>query len=179
MLSDLAMRVVLGAGLGLGVLDLAWLNLALAPELALPERAAPERAAAERAESAALEPTELDAPGTVGAPLPRSVPSSPVYFETGSAELDARAKNALDELVRELAAEDEIAIEGHADHRGSTQRNRALSRQRAEVVAKYLVERGLSPARLQVSWVGARQPTQDHELWRDRRVEIHITRGSR
>jgi outer membrane protein OmpA-like peptidoglycan-associated protein len=68
-----------------------------------------------------------------------------VKFQTGSAELTRQARAQLENLGKVLASRKgklgpgEIVIEGHADARGSAERNKKLSEQRANSVVKHLV----------------------------------------
>jgi outer membrane protein OmpA-like peptidoglycan-associated protein len=80
-----------------------------------------------------------------------------VTFVTDSAELSGRARNALDVLAGAMKSNQlatlRFTIEGHADPRGSDERNLKLSQARAESVRQYLVEKhGLASER--VSAVG-------------------------
>ena len=198
--STLALRALLGASLGLGVLDLVWINVALAPELTEAAASEPIREArprtatvheeagrrvAERevagrevattdgeATRALASDDEADGDVATGDPAPRVV-----YFASRSAVLGDRARAALGAIVRDLPAGSRIVLEGHADYRGDEQRNRQLSRQRAETVATQLRELGVAGDRVQVRYVGearARLRGDATELWRDRRVDIQI-----
>lgn len=76
-----------------------------------------------------------------------------ITFQTDSAVLLTESQNAVDVLARALQS-DKLAgfsfrVEGHADPRGSEDRNLRLSQQRAETVVAYLVSRhGILPERL-------------------------------
>jgi outer membrane protein OmpA-like peptidoglycan-associated protein len=77
-----------------------------------------------------------------------------ITFETNSAGLTARAKQALDVVGRAFAsdklASSRFAIEGHADPRGGAAANLKLSQARAEAVRDYLVNtRRIDRARLE------------------------------
>ena len=66
-----------------------------------------------------------------------------VQFETGKADLKAESFTLLDEVAKMLKDNPQvelISVEGHTDSTGSADFNRKLSQQRAESVAKYLVE---------------------------------------
>ena len=71
--------------------------------------------------------------------------SMSITFQKNSAELTESAKLALDKVGRALnmdkLAEFKFIIEGHADKSGSYQLNQQLSRERAETVMNYLVNR--------------------------------------
>jgi outer membrane protein OmpA-like peptidoglycan-associated protein len=76
-----------------------------------------------------------------------------ITFETQSSSLTADSKRILDNLAIALNS-DQLArfrfnIEGHADARGSSERNLTLSQQRAQAVRDHLVgRRQIDPARL-------------------------------
>ena len=69
-----------------------------------------------------------------------------VKFATGSADLTPEARAQLEGLGKALASRNgkmgpgEIVVEGHTDARGSDELNRRLSEQRAQSVAKHLVQ---------------------------------------
>ena len=67
-----------------------------------------------------------------------------IFFASGSATLDDKAKQVLDQEVSLLArtnANAYIRIEGNTDNTGDPQVNKSLSMQRAQTVISYLVER--------------------------------------
>ena len=87
-------------------------------------------------------PTTAAGP-TASASAPRRDVSLLVTFVTNSAALTNRAQQLLDVVGRALSA-DQLAglkfnVEGHADPRGSTNANLALSQARAESVRAYLI----------------------------------------
>ena len=71
-----------------------------------------------------------------------------VKFRSGSAELNADAKTALDEFagkVKELKRPVWMEIQGHTDSTGSTEINDALGAKRAEAVRLYLARKHQLP----------------------------------
>ena len=76
-----------------------------------------------------------------------------VFFDSGSAVLDARAREILDHAVEQIRATDVrgLSIEAAADRVGSAEANLRLSRRRAEAVRAYLLARGLPPAAIRVA----------------------------
>lgn len=71
-----------------------------------------------------------------------------VKFRSGSAELNAAAKTALDEFaakVKELKRPVWMEIQGHTDSTGSTEINDALGAKRAEAVRLYLARKHQLP----------------------------------
>jgi len=204
MASVTALRAILGASLGLGAIDVLWLDMVLAPKVvdaephapaarlaAVPPAPTPDPAPVP-AVAAAEPPTVAPAPPVEPAPAepapavepppapPPEPPPAPdtaqVYFETRSAELDSDARANLDLLAGQPGT---FVLEGHADARGRERFNDALSRDRALAVQAYLVERGVDAARIEVRYVGEDAAVRRGELWRDRRVDIEITGGPR
>lgn len=174
--------VVLGASLGLGVLNLVWLDLALAPHVLASTDAA----------SSSVAPTPASAPAVVVAPARAVVveppaPAAPlvtlaseqVYFASTSAALDDTARACLQGIVEHADAGATFLLEGHADRRGEHDFNFELGRRRAEAVRDHLGELGVARARIRAVSHGEMQAGARDALWRDRRVEIQITGGSR
>ncbi|MDQ3367156.1 MAG: OmpA family protein [Myxococcota bacterium] len=196
MASVIALRAILGASLGLGTLDLVWINLAGAPQLiaggvAPAPMSAPAPAAVTTAVAAVPDPAIVmePAPAVEAAPAPIVVaprePAKPVaeqvYFPSMSAVLDAAGREVLDAIVAQAAqagADAVIVLQGHADHRGDERYNRQLSKQRALATARYLTARGIPHAGLRIGFVGEDHASAGSELWRDRRVDIQVTGGA-
>ena len=102
-----------------------------------------------------------------------------VTFVTGSAELTASAKGALDVLAKAMAdtrlANLRFTIEGHADPRGSTEYNQDLSRSRAQSVRTYLMsQHGMPAERVDAVGKGSQEllNTTDTAAPENRRVTI-------
>jgi len=72
-----------------------------------------------------------------------------------------------------------VNIIGHTDARGTAEYNQRLSEIRANVVAKYLQSKGVTPNRIQVHGVGEDQPVADNQTEegraKNRRVEFVIS----
>ena len=83
-----------------------------------------------------------------------------VYFENNSFVLDTLSFSELDELINLLRKNHsmEIKIEGHTDNIGQDTDNLILSQNRAKSVYDYLVNHGISKARLSYKGFGARRP---------------------
>lgn len=116
---------------------------------------------------------------TVLAPKKKPSASLLITFETNSATLTARSKEQLDvvaaTLKNEKLREFTFNVEGHADARGSSDANRALSQQRAEAVRLYLISSRSVPAeRLRAVGKGDSEPmnTRDIAAAENRRVTI-------
>jgi outer membrane protein OmpA-like peptidoglycan-associated protein len=185
MASTLALRALLGAGLGLGALDLAWLNLGVVPRLVAPGEAAipeptprlPERVVvAPRPEPETSRPTSQPIENDMPSPAVVAMKTS-VYFATRSVSVDSQARATLEHFVSRAGPAGEFVLEGHADHRGDESLNRELSKQRAKTVAEQLEQLGVTASRIRIGFVGERAASSSDELWRDRRVDIQITGG--
>lgn len=103
---------------------------------------------------------------------------SNLFFASNSVELDQHAHKELDLWVDFFTGRRDLAIEliGHTDNVGSEAYNLKLSKQRADVVAEYLVAKGINPARISVQGVGFAKPIADNSSedgrGKNRRVDI-------
>jgi outer membrane protein OmpA-like peptidoglycan-associated protein len=107
-----------------------------------------------------------------------------VLFDFDSADLRSQASDVLDELVELLDLLDDAPAEvrGHTDDVGSDDYNLRLSRDRAQAVADYFTDNGISSARLSIEGLGASEPVADNAnpdgsdnpdgRARNRRVEV-------
>ena len=109
-----------------------------------------------------------------------------VRFRTNRADIQGRRSNEiLDSVVAILNAHPEITnvdIQGHTDDKGNAERNRGLSRDRANTVMQYLVAHGIAASRLQAHGFGPDRPLVQGRSRRaraaNRRVEFRITVGN-
>jgi outer membrane protein OmpA-like peptidoglycan-associated protein len=110
-----------------------------------------------------------------------------VYFQTNKDVIERRSFPLLMNIAAVINAHPEIGnvrVEGHTDSRGRADKNRDLSRRRAEAVVRYLVEQGSVPAtRLSAEGFGPDRPivsdarsAADHA--RNRRVEFNLGNAS-
>lgn len=103
-----------------------------------------------------------------------------VLFATGSAEIQGGTNQNLEKLVNFLKQypDRQVLIEGHTDNVGSATFNQTLSRQRAESVRRFLVNRGIESSRLSVSGYGYERPVASNDTatgrQQNRRVEVVI-----
>jgi outer membrane protein OmpA-like peptidoglycan-associated protein len=176
---------VLGAAVSLtgGLADLAYINLALVPRMI----DQPEVAAGAPAIAAVVEAPAVEAPEPIEAPAieperPRRISyelAGVVRFRTGSDVLDRRARAELERVAKLLLADPEAIAraDGHADARGPSPYNQALSDRRADTVARALEELGVEPSRIGRRGFG--ESLAGEEWFRDRRVEISIGRRER
>lgn len=103
-----------------------------------------------------------------------------IFFEQGTPNILPNSYPELDRLVETLkkSPKMEIEVSGHTDNVGNHGLNLALSEKRAEVIVKYLTDKGIKPARLSNKGYGDTQPiasNQKEETRKlNRRVEIKI-----
>lgn len=98
-----------------------------------------------------------------------------VFFESKATELDPKAVEVVDEIAADarIARPQQIVIRGFADPRGGAGDNARLSDERAQTVARALLDRGIEPARLKTEAFGETSTAGDPLLQSaDRRVEV-------
>ena len=101
-----------------------------------------------------------------------------VLFEPAQARLNASANRTVLKLVQFLQLNPRriVRIEGYTDNQGNQPSNLALSRERAQEVAKVLEDLGVNKQRLQVVGYGEAYPLAENASQRgraqNRRVEI-------
>ncbi len=83
-----------------------------------------------------------------------------VYFEYDSAALTFEARDELKRKTEWLRTNPEVnvLIEGHCDERGTTEYNLALGDQRAQSAKRFIINLGISPARLYTVSYGEEKP---------------------
>lgn len=149
-------------------------------EAARMEREARERAERERDEAmtkvkefAAVEETLQGTVITLGGAL---------LFRFNEATLLPTARDKLDQVataLQTLDTDQTLVIEGHADAVGTRDYNRQLSRERADAVRGYLVEKGVSPDKIVTLGKGEEEPVAPNAdpegRANNRRVEIVIS----
>jgi peptidoglycan-associated lipoprotein len=88
-----------------------------------------------------------------------------IHFEYDSSKLSSMAKMLLKEKAAWLKGNysASVIIEGHCDNRGTTEYNLALGEQRASAVKAYLINLGVSAARLNTISYGEEQPLDSHQ----------------
>ena len=106
-----------------------------------------------------------------------------VYFDYDSDDLTAEAEAKLRTKAAILRANPtlEIRVDGHADERGSTEYNLALSQRRAETVRDFLTGYGIAASRITTIPYGEERPRVEgtgEAVWaQNRRAEFAITGG--
>lgn len=125
----------------------------------------------------------LDGSGVVvvrqGDDLLLRVPND-LSFNVNQSTLNAGVRESLDGIARTVVEypETTILVVGHADSTGKDDYNLKLSERRANAVADYLGQRGVTPARLSAVGRGESQPIADNNSEegraKNRRVEIRL-----
>jgi outer membrane protein OmpA-like peptidoglycan-associated protein len=104
-----------------------------------------------------------------------------ILFASGKSALLSTAQDKLNQVANVLKdeAEHKISVEGYTDSRGSDELNERLSRDRADSVRQYLVDRGVVGGQIQAAGRGSSSPvaSNDNAEGRadNRRVEIVVT----
>ncbi|WP_263260923.1 OmpA family protein [Pseudomonas sp. RIT-PI-S] len=105
-----------------------------------------------------------------------------VLFEFDKSNLTAEAQSQLTALLDRLKAADVVSVkvEGHTDSMGTDRYNQGLSERRAASVVTFLVEHGVSQAKLSSQGYGESRPVADNDTSegraQNRRVELHLNR---
>ncbi|WP_319412963.1 peptidoglycan-associated lipoprotein Pal [uncultured Cohaesibacter sp.] len=100
-----------------------------------------------------------------------------VFFETDSSDLNYSAQATLDKqsVWLQQYPNYRIAIEGHADERGTREYNIALGARRANAVRNYLVSKGIPSNRLSTKSFGKERPVavcNDISCWSQNRRAV-------
>ena len=101
-----------------------------------------------------------------------------INFDTDKATLRPDAAPVIDEIAKLLQSDAalKLSIDGHTDSTGTAERNRALSKQRAEAVRGALVAKGIAAERLSAQGFGPDKPVADNGddagRAKNRRVEL-------
>ena len=115
---------------------------------------------------------EAPAPAPVVAPEPIAEPEPPqrvvenvsfsgdALFATNSAELTAEGKASIDPIIEGARNFNnfKISLFGHADSRGNADYNQSLSERRAQAVADYMTNSGISASAISVFGRGESEP---------------------
>lgn len=99
-----------------------------------------------------------------------------INFRTGSAEIEPSAETVLHELVEALKADRamRLRLAGHTDNTGTPRGNQVLSRQRAEAVRTWLVQRGIEPNRFATDGKGQDEPIADNTTEQGRALNRRV-----
>jgi outer membrane protein OmpA-like peptidoglycan-associated protein len=108
-----------------------------------------------------------------------------VLFDTGSSALAPGAYGRLDQLADSLNRypDTDVVVKGHTDGSGDDGYNQTLSEQRADAVRRYLIGKGVSPARITSIGFGESMPLATNSTaegrQQNRRVEIELRPNQR
>ena len=103
-----------------------------------------------------------------------------VLFDTGSSSLAPGAFGRLDQLASTLGRypDTDVIIRGYTDGAGTEASNQTLSEQRADAVRRYLIGKGVSPARMTSVGFGESMPLATNSTpegrQQNRRVEFEL-----
>jgi outer membrane protein OmpA-like peptidoglycan-associated protein len=98
------------------------------------------------------------------------------HFALGKADLSPEGRASLGSLANRLSRTLQAVIElrGYADGAGSTEQNVALSTERAQVIQRFLIERGVPTDRILVLGLGAVDPASQALNPDHQRVDIRV-----
>ncbi len=103
-----------------------------------------------------------------------------ILFDFDSFALRSQARQDLMDLARSLNQypNTDALVVGHTDSTGSEDYNQTLSERRANSVATFLAQQGITPGRMQISGMGESQPVASNATeagrQQNRRVEIAL-----
>jgi OmpA-OmpF porin, OOP family len=106
-----------------------------------------------------------------------------IYFKTGSAELDRESEPLLNSGadIANRCPSVKFEVEGHTDNVGGKRSNQTLSEQRAKSVVDYLMEKGISAARIQSAGYGDTRPVASNDTEanraKNRRIEFKVKKN--
>jgi NitT/TauT family transport system substrate-binding protein len=124
-------------------------------------------------------PTEYKAPSKGAVPI--ATQRRTIYFEPSSAKMGLDSRAVVDEIgsFMKAYANTVVDIDGNTDSTGSRELNVPLSRQRAEAVKQYLVDKyGFPPERMRTVGNGPDRPIADNSTpegrEQNRRTDIKV-----
>ena len=106
--------------------------------------------------------------------------SSGVYFDTNKYNINVASQTTLNKLIGVFKEypDTNLLVVGHTDSVGADDYNMTLSKNRANAVTNYLIQKGISQSRLTTNWFGETQPMHDNNTAagraKNRRVNIAI-----
>lgn len=116
----------------------------------------------------------------------RQVERTKVLFEVDKAVLTASDIKKLDNIVLYVNADKTVTgifVDGHTDSSGRRIYNRRLSKNRAEVVTRYLIDNGVSETMITTRYHGERYPVLPNKnasnKAQNRRTTVRLERGNK
>lgn len=112
----------------------------------------------------------------------RPITSSDVLFEFDKFDLKPEGEAIMNKAVGILKKYPSLKLHlsGHTDNKGSLAYNTELSKNRVETGKKYIIEQGIDPARISVSWYSSNKPKASNETpegrSQNRRIEFEFTK---
>jgi len=111
----------------------------------------------------------------------KSITLRNIYFENGNAVLKSESYQMLEDLAEFLIENQSLNLEiiGHTDNVGNASQNCILSKERAQSVIDFLVEKGVEKTRLKANGYGQERPiasNDDEKEGRElnRRIEVRV-----
>ena len=123
-------------------------------------------------------PIEYKAPPKGAVPIATQRRS--IYFEPNSAKMGLDSRAVVDEIASFMRAYENtvVDIDGNTDSTGAREHNMQLSRERAETVKRYLVEKGFPAARMRTAGNGPDRPVDSNATpegrEKNRRTDIKV-----
>ncbi|WP_375559426.1 OmpA family protein [Bernardetia sp. OM2101] len=111
----------------------------------------------------------------------KSITLKNIYFENGNATLKPESYQMLEEVAGFLNENQSISLEiiGHTDNVGTASQNLILSKERAQSIIDFLIEKGVEKTRLKANGYGQERPiasNDDEKEGRElnRRIEVKV-----
>ena len=129
---------------------------------------------------AAPPPTPVTVAPPPEAPVKKKIVLRSVHFDFNKADIRKDAVPVLDEAAEMLNNDTTVGVivAGHTDGIGSVDYNLALSKRRANAVAKYLTDHGVKASRLRTEGLGKSKPVASNDTEdgraQNRRVELNV-----
>jgi len=99
-----------------------------------------------------------------------------IYFKHNSMQLSDEAYEVLDQIVDFSSSNPvlKIIVEGYTDSFGDPVYNKNLSKMRAEVIKKYLIDKGIPAAKIETVGMGPENPIASNETFEGRKLNRRI-----
>ena len=98
-----------------------------------------------------------------------------INFDTGKSTIKASSRTYLNKLATLIINTGmKVEVKGHTDSTGSDEVNMRLSKQRAEAVYNYLIQRGVVSKKLSYSYYGETRPIDSNDTEAGRRMNRRV-----